>query len=190
VNGENTLQVNSDTLATNREGVFAGGDVVSGPTSVILAIAAGRKAAASIDKYLGGNGVINEDLAFWRIPASTTWEDSILNIPRTKMPLLDDKKRNSSFGEVELGFTKEMAMIEAKRCLKCGQRIQIRVNVDLCRNCSTCQMVCSLTYQGVFNPLDSKILIEPNKIEYKDSCRGGCSLCIDYCPYGALERLA
>ena len=189
VNGENTLQVNPDTLATNREGVFAGGDVVSGPTSVILAIAAGRKAAASIDKYLGGSGVISEDLAFWRIPASTTWEESILNIPRNKMPLLDDQKRNSSFGEVELGFTKEMAMIEAKRCIKCGQRIQIRVNVDLCRNCSTCQMVCSLTYQGVFNPANSKIVIEADKIGYKDNCVGGCSLCIDYCPYGVLERL-
>jgi NADPH-dependent glutamate synthase beta subunit-like oxidoreductase len=189
-NEENAIVVNSDTLATNRDGVYAGGDVVSGPTSVILAIVAGRKAASSIDKFLGGSGVIDENLASWRLPVHTTWKESILDIPRTEMPSLDNKKDEYSFTEVELGFTKEMAMIEANRCLKCNQRIQVRVNVERCRNCSTCQMVCSLTYRGVFNPSASNIVIEPNKITYKDSCIPGCSLCIDYCPYGALEPLA
>ncbi len=58
-----TIKVNSETLATSIDGVFAGGDAATGPASVIKAIAAGRKAAASIDKYLGGNGDINEVLA-------------------------------------------------------------------------------------------------------------------------------
>jgi len=58
----NTLQVAPDTLATPRDGVFAGGDVVTGPASVIEAIAAGRQAAISIDKYLGGKGIIDETL--------------------------------------------------------------------------------------------------------------------------------
>lgn len=60
--GGNTLQVAPDTLATPRDGVFAGGDVVTGPASVIEAIAAGRQAAISIDKYLGGKGIIDETL--------------------------------------------------------------------------------------------------------------------------------
>lgn len=54
----NRLEVDTDTLATSREGVFAGGDVVTGPALVIDAMASGRKAAESIDKYLGGKGDI------------------------------------------------------------------------------------------------------------------------------------
>jgi len=61
-NGD-TLQVDPDTLRTSRDGVFAGGDAVTGPASVIEAIAAGRKAAISIDRYLGGEGIIEETLA-------------------------------------------------------------------------------------------------------------------------------
>ncbi len=63
LSGDSTIQVNLDTLATARQGVFAGGDVVTGPASVIEAIAAGRRAAASIDRYLGGEGTIEETLA-------------------------------------------------------------------------------------------------------------------------------
>jgi NADPH-dependent glutamate synthase beta subunit-like oxidoreductase len=58
----NAIETDSNTLLTNREGVFAGGDAVTGPASVIEAIAMGRKAATSIDKYLGGEGVIDEEL--------------------------------------------------------------------------------------------------------------------------------
>lgn len=56
-----TLEVNADTLATSRDGVFAGGDVVSGPAVVVKAMAAGRRAAGSIDSYLGGKGIIGEE---------------------------------------------------------------------------------------------------------------------------------
>jgi NADPH-dependent glutamate synthase beta subunit-like oxidoreductase len=58
----NTLQAKPDTLATTRDGVFAGGDAVRGPASVIQAIADGRQAAISIDRYLGGKGIIDEKL--------------------------------------------------------------------------------------------------------------------------------
>ena len=59
----NVIQVDPDTLATSKEGVFAGGDAMRGPASVIEAIADGRQAAISIDKYLGGSGIIDEVLA-------------------------------------------------------------------------------------------------------------------------------
>src|SRR4030042_1944218 len=58
----NRIQVNADTFATSRKGVFSGGDAVTGPASVIEAIAAGRKAAGSIDKFLGGAGIFEEKL--------------------------------------------------------------------------------------------------------------------------------
>ena len=57
------IEVEGDGLATGKKGLFAGGDVVSGPNSIISAIAHGRKAASSIDQYLGGDGIIDEVLA-------------------------------------------------------------------------------------------------------------------------------
>ena len=59
----NLLAANPDTLATAKAGIFAGGDAVTGPASVIEAIASGRQAAISIDKYLGGKGLIDQTLA-------------------------------------------------------------------------------------------------------------------------------
>lgn len=113
----NTIEVNPDTLATSRDGVFAGGDVVSGPASVIEAIAAGRQVAISIDKYLGGKGEIEETLAppegelapleeakeQWRLP----------------MPTVPVEQRLSNFAQVELNYDDKMAIEEAKRCLRC-----------------------------------------------------------------------
>jgi len=58
----NTFQVDPETGATSKKGVYAGGDSVSGPASVIEAIAAARKATSAIDKYLGGSGDITEEL--------------------------------------------------------------------------------------------------------------------------------
>jgi NADH-quinone oxidoreductase subunit F len=113
----NTIEVDPETLATSREGVFAGGDAVSGPASVIEAIAAGRQAAISIDKYLGGSGDITETLAppEGELPpleeAGEQWRPSMLTVPA--------EQRLSNFVQVELGYNDEMAIEEAKRCLRC-----------------------------------------------------------------------
>jgi NADH-quinone oxidoreductase subunit F len=113
----NTIQVDSDTLATTREGVFAGGDVVTGPASVIEAIAAGRQTAISIDKYLGGQGNIDETLA------SPEGEIAPLEEAeekwRSQMPILPVEQRINDFSQVELGYSEEMAGEEAERCLRC-----------------------------------------------------------------------
>jgi len=113
----NTFQVDRDTLATTREGVFTGGDAVTGPATVIEAIAAGRQAAVSIDKYLGGSGVIDETLA----PP----EEGVLSEideeekPRISIPSLPLCDRLNNFAEVELCLGEEAAVEEAKRCLRC-----------------------------------------------------------------------
>jgi len=118
-----TLVVDSNTLATNIPGVFAGGDFVTGPGMVIDAIAAGRRAAIAIDKYLKGDtsrveiydlkaGVIGE------LPSQEleeTWEAQ----PRLEVPVLPVPERKAGFTEVELGFSEEKARQEAKRCLRC-----------------------------------------------------------------------
>ncbi|GAG10469.1 unnamed protein product, partial [marine sediment metagenome] len=113
----NTIQVDPDTLATKREGIFAGGDAVTGPATVIEAIAAGREAAISIDKYLGGNGEIEETLAPPEGVVSPPEEAEEKRRPL--IPALPVEQRLSNFAQVELGLSEELAMEEAKRCLKC-----------------------------------------------------------------------
>jgi NADPH-dependent glutamate synthase beta subunit-like oxidoreductase len=119
-NGNHTIFAKPDTLATDIDGVFAGGDVVSGPASVIEAIAVGRQAAISIDRYLGGKGAIEEKLAKPEIvPAMCGMAEEEDERRRLKMPLLAIDKRLKGFDLVELGFNKKLATEEASRCLRC-----------------------------------------------------------------------
>jgi len=113
----NTIEVDPDTLATSREGVFAGGDVVKGPASVIEAIAHGRGAAISIDKYLGGEGEIDESLAPPEAPMKALEEAE--EEGRVEIPALPAAERLKSFDQVELGLNAKIAIKEAERCLRC-----------------------------------------------------------------------
>ncbi len=113
----NVLQVNQD-LSTSRDGVFAGGDCVTGPGLVIDAIAAGRRAAQSIDRYLGGNGDITEHL----VPAEEgiTWSKDVTQGERlAKVSYVPPEARIKGLAEVEYGLNWEMAIAEAQRCLQC-----------------------------------------------------------------------
>jgi len=113
----NTIEIDPDSLATNKEGVFAGGDVVKGPASVIEAIAHGRLAATSIDKYLGGEGDIDEILAPPE-EAMAPLEEAEEEM-RVEIPAPPAKERRKNFEDVELGLAEKMAIKEAERCLRC-----------------------------------------------------------------------
>ena len=116
-----TLRVNPETLATSKKGVFAGGDVVTGPNTVVDAIAAGKKAAIMIGRYLNG-----EDL---KQPTQRRLPDKLVEPPesppeqsdsrRAKTPMVSPKERAKTFGEVELSLTEAEARREALRCLRC-----------------------------------------------------------------------
>jgi len=124
--GNGTLKVNSETLAAGIDGVFAGGDVATGPASVIKAIAAGRKAASSIDRYLGGSGDISEALV--EQAKASSWfgrDEAFANKQRERQPHLIVERRLSDFSEVELGFPRQRACEEAARCLRCDLRLEI-----------------------------------------------------------------
>ncbi len=111
------ILVDPDTLATSREGVYAGGDAVTGPASVIEAIAAGRKAAVSIDRYLGGDGDIEEQLAPPEEERPLVVEEGEhYRPPADMLPLAE---RFAGFAQVELGFDEARAIEEANRCLMC-----------------------------------------------------------------------
>jgi NADH-quinone oxidoreductase subunit F len=113
----NIIKADQYTLATSVNGVFAGGDAVTGPASVIEAIAAGRQAAISIDRYLGGSGEIDEKLAPEEEPPQPLEEAEEKRRP--PMPTLPIEQRIHNFNQVELGYRDEMAMEEADRCLRC-----------------------------------------------------------------------
>jgi NADPH-dependent glutamate synthase beta subunit-like oxidoreductase len=113
----NIIKIDPDTLATSRDGVFAGGDAVTGPASVIEAIADGRQAATSIDKYLGGDGTIDEMLVPFAEASGSLEETEEQGRPH--MPALPAEQRVRDFSQVELGYSDEMAIEEAMRCLRC-----------------------------------------------------------------------
>jgi formate dehydrogenase alpha subunit len=113
----NVVKANDD-MSTSRKGVFAGGDCVTGPALVINAIAAGRRAAQSIDRYLGGQGDITEHL----VPAeeALVWPDGRSDGERlATISHLKPQTRVRGLAEVEQGMDRKTAVAEAMRCLQC-----------------------------------------------------------------------
>lgn len=119
-----TIRVDEASLATPLKGLFAGGEVVSGPSTVIQAIAGGRKAAASIDRYLGGNGIFAERSEQESEPRIGR-DGNFASWRRVAMPRLSLSERQASFSPIELGFDEAMALEEAKRCLRCNLRLDL-----------------------------------------------------------------
>ena len=120
------IKADEETLACSMKGVFAGGDAVSGPASVIEAIEAGRKAAISIDKYLGGKGQIDQKF----IPEEEEGpclgsDEEFASRKRAKVTFLPASRRMRGFSQVEYSFDEKRATEEAKRCLKCQLRLKI-----------------------------------------------------------------
>ncbi|HUL29362.1 MAG TPA: pyridine nucleotide-disulfide oxidoreductase, partial [Thermodesulfobacteriota bacterium] len=104
--------------------VFAGGDVITGPSTVVEAMAGGYRAAISIDRYLKGKDLYKDRIyqAERRadVPKAEGEEgEEATGKPRASMPAISVDHRVCTFEEVNLGFDEETAMREAKRCLRC-----------------------------------------------------------------------
>jgi 2-oxoacid:acceptor oxidoreductase delta subunit (pyruvate/2-ketoisovalerate family) len=155
------------TMATNRPGVFAGGDVAPGDRSVTVAIGHGRRAAVGIDAWLRGETVEAPPPAVLApYDALNTWyfEDA----PRQHRPRLEMVRRRSSFDEVVQDLDEGTALYEARRCLSCGG----------CIACDNCYAFC---------PDNAVIKLGPEG-EYEvdlDYCKG-CGLCVEECPTGSM----
>lgn len=113
------IQVQPNSTATQIPGVFAAGDCVSGPATVIEAIAGGKKAASEIDKYLGGDGIVTDQSPVERKISGTLIEEACPRVQVNKLPV---EERIKGFFEVEQGLDEEAAVAEASRCLRCDVR--------------------------------------------------------------------
>lgn len=126
-----TLRVDQVTLQTEVDGVFAGGDMVTGPDDVIHAISAGKEAAISIDRYLHHQDMkVNRPQKPERV--KNIPHEKVIKAERAKMPLAAAKERTKGFTEVELGFSEKTAIAEANRCLNCA----------VCSECLECVTAC------------------------------------------------
>jgi heterodisulfide reductase subunit A-like polyferredoxin len=120
------------SLQTSQEGVFAGGDAVTGPASAVEAIGAGHIAAESIDRFLNNEDVLEGREKKEQQAAQIPKETLRIPQPREQPPILPVDERIKSFSEVDQGLTKEMVIREAQRCLNCAG----------CCDCQQCVMYC------------------------------------------------
>ncbi len=134
------VEVDPESFMTNVQGVFAVGDYVTGPRDVISVIADAHRVSASIHHYLQGRPIAEQvqSLKAAKLPHAAV--DDYDDLPRQKMPTLPVKDRIQMEQEVELGFSPQMAMVEARRCLRCDYNIM--VNSARCILCAGCVDVC------------------------------------------------
>jgi len=159
-----------DGMMTGHPGIFAGGDMVPGERTVTVGIGHGKLAARNIDSWLRGEK--------WQHPPShelagfdklNTWYYS--DAPKSKQPVLDSIRRQSTFDEVVGSFDETTAQFEARRCLSCGN----------CFECDNCYGVC---------PDNAVIKLGPGlRYEFNyDYCKG-CGICVSECPCGAIRTV-
>ena len=172
LNEDGTFQADPITLQTNVKGIFAGGDVVTGPKTVIDALAAGRKAAISIDRYLKG-----EDLALGRKNEGAQKGKLVIQVEgvvpkkRVPMPTLPISQRIESFQEVDLGFSEEEAVVEAQRCLSCECKVCVN-------NCEFLKEVCQ-SPKELAERFSNGYFEENPQVAYYCNL---CNLCEKLCP--------
>lgn len=119
----NYLEVNPVTGQTSEKWIFAGGDAVTGPASVVEAVADGERAAVGIDQYFTG-----ENHAFWRkekeLDTFFDPEADPVDVPRARIRMIPIEQRKHNFTEVELSWKEPLALRETTRCLRCEYKIE------------------------------------------------------------------
>jgi formate dehydrogenase beta subunit len=173
------IRVDQENLATLKKGIFAGGDVVVGSSTIIDAIAQGRLACESIDRFLGGTGILPDSSTGAGEPRAP--ETAPRGTDRTDAKKIPLKRRCSTFETVERVYGKDAAVAEATRCLSCDLRhFDVSVNELVCKDCGYCREACSLGIigqSGDFNPGGYK----PSVAIHAEKCIG-CLRCLYICP--------
>jgi len=176
-----TIKVDAANMATSIEGIFAAGDVSTGPATVIQAIAGGKRAADSIDRYLSGQPQLKitpvpmrrRDYKCIEVEAKTK-----IALRRPLMPMINVEQRKNNFQLVETGYPEKEAREEGLRCLRC----------DICARCGKCVEICRdqiavnalvLGYMDLEKPDHTNLEIAAERCI-------GCGACVANCPTGAM----
>ena len=177
------LPVNGILLTTKHPGVFASGEVVTGPGSCIASIASGHEAATSIYRYLNGES-LSEGRVYRPVPIYPRYQKASLGgvestRRRVTMPIAKGETRAQDFRPVELGFTHIEGLAEAARCLRCAS--------EVCVGCTFCARTCpdyAIRVERVDDP-DSRCVTRYD-LDLSKCCF--CGLCAEQCPTGALKH--
>jgi NAD-dependent dihydropyrimidine dehydrogenase PreA subunit len=174
-----TIRALSQDLSTSVPGIFAGGDVVTGPSSIIVAIAHGRTAAAAIDRFLGGDGDLERYAS--AKPATELRDTAPRGSVQQVAYHVPMATRLSGFALVEEAFDAQTAIAEASRCMSCDLlAYDVQVDAALCKDCGYCDEVCGL---DVFARSDAFHAsgYRPYLAAHAERCIG-CLRCIYICP--------
>ncbi len=190
-----TIIAAEGSFNTNRPGVFAGGDVVTGPADAIDAIAAGRMAAYAIQRYIetGHYERLRPIFASRKDNLKEFTVEDMCEAPtsqRSTMPEMSPQDRVKTFQEVELGFTEEQVQFEACRCMECGCDASLACKLqDYCGEYNVDQT----KYRGEFKRFKEDkrhpyITLEPNKCINCGRCVRTCADILDVAALGFVNR--
>lgn len=175
LNERGILIFDREQCTTSRRGVFASGEVVTGPGAAVNALASGKRAAIAVARYLGVDVNFSHELvAIDEVPVDVAAK--IKPGARRQMPARDPGKRLKDFEEVETGFGEVDGRCEASRCLLCGSGA--RYSELKCIACLTCVRVCP--YGAPWADKDGLGGIDP------DRCQA-CGICFTQCPAKAID---
>ncbi|GAB4285633.1 MAG: hypothetical protein Kow0067_08730 [Coriobacteriia bacterium] len=184
VSGRGQLVADGTDFTTSVAGVFACGEVVTGPGSAIVSIATGHEAATSIHRFLEGRPTDDEHRVRRPVPVYAKYAKADLaGVERTRlravMPMAKPEDRARDFRPVELGLTHLEAMAEASRCLRCQS--------EVCVGCTFCARTCpdyALQVERVDDP--GIRCLTRYDLDLTKCCF--CGLCAEQCPTNALTH--
>lgn len=175
LNARGILLFDREQCTTTRRGVFASGEVVTGPGAAVNALASGKRAAIAVARYLGVDVNFGyEPVAIGEVPAEVS--EKVKPASRRLMPARDGAGRIKDFGEVETGLGEVDGRCEASRCLLCGSGA--KYSELKCVGCLTCVRVCP--YGAPWADRDGLGGIDPDKCQ-------ACGICFTQCPAKAID---
>jgi formate dehydrogenase beta subunit len=180
-----TIAIQDATGRTSMKGVWSGGDAAKGPRTLIDAIADGRKSAEDIHRFFGGEIPDSSEGRMEVVEGFHRLDDTYDRYDRVDVPTVSTGRR-IGLGEVETGFTEEMARLEASRCLRCFANILL--DVDKCVLCALCSDVCPVDVISLVPAENVDVSAKESTALLLDEERCiRCALCIDRCPTDALS---
>ncbi len=165
---------NPDTCQTDIENIFACGEIVTPPGSVVEACESGKTAAKAIDSFLSGTKIdLGKEFPREIESLPERNAENIISRDRMPVPTLSPEKRTCSFSSFQSTYVPDVAVSEARRCMSCGGGAEVLI--DKCSACLTCLRVC---------PFDAPVVTDVAEIA-SEGCQA-CGICEAECPSNAI----